>query len=97
VKPKADVTAEKNVKRLLQDSWLSNFAWLVYEPKIWWPNSNFSGQRKEKLVAKIHGKKVKTNISRSFARVIFVHVRPFMLLVLTVDFKVFFKVLQSFN
>jgi hypothetical protein len=31
-------------------------------PTIWWPNSNFSGQRKEKLVAKIHGKKVKTNI-----------------------------------
>jgi hypothetical protein len=26
-----DVTAEQNVKRLLQDSWLSNFAWLVYE------------------------------------------------------------------
>jgi hypothetical protein len=44
-------------------------------PKIWWPNSNFSGQRKEKFVTKIHGKKVKTNISRSFARVIFVHIR----------------------
>jgi hypothetical protein len=46
------------------------------------PNSNFSGQRKEKFVAKIHGKKVKTNISRSFARVIFVHIRPFITILL---------------
>jgi hypothetical protein len=30
VKPKADVTAERNVKRLLQDSWLSNFAFLLW-------------------------------------------------------------------
>jgi hypothetical protein len=29
-------------------------------PKIWWPNSNFSGQSKKKLVAK--GKRIKTNI-----------------------------------
>jgi len=76
---------------ILVDSWPPT-------PKIWWPNSNFSGQRKEKLVAKIHGKKVKTNsfndlirvfkfniflslenhVSRSFARVIFLHVRPFI-------------------
>ena len=31
VKPKAAVAAEKNVKRQFQDSWLSDFAWLVYE------------------------------------------------------------------
>ena len=60
---------------ILVDSWPPT-------PKIWWPNSNFSGQRKEKLVAKIHGKKVKINISRSFARVIFVHVRPFITILL---------------
>jgi hypothetical protein len=31
VKPKAVVVVEKNVKRQFQDSWLSDFAWLVYE------------------------------------------------------------------
>jgi hypothetical protein len=60
---------------ILVDSWPPT-------PKIWWPNSNFSGQRKEKLVAKIHGKKVKINISRSFAWVIFVQVRPFITILL---------------
>jgi hypothetical protein len=43
---------------ILVDSWPPT-------PKIWWPNSNFSGQRKEKLVAKIHGKKVKTNLCKT--------------------------------
>jgi hypothetical protein len=59
IRPQSDIL-------ILVDSWPPT-------PKIWWPNSNFSGQRKEKLVAKTHGKKVKTNISRSFALVIFVH------------------------
>jgi hypothetical protein len=33
VKPKVAVgfAVEKNVKRQLQDSWLSDFAWLVYQ------------------------------------------------------------------
>jgi hypothetical protein len=31
VKPKAAVAAGKNVKRQFQNSWLSDFSWLVYE------------------------------------------------------------------
>jgi hypothetical protein len=30
-------------------------------PKIWWPNSNFSGQSEKKWLPKIQGKRVKTN------------------------------------
>jgi hypothetical protein len=31
VKPKASIAAEKNVKRQSQDSWLSDFDWIMYE------------------------------------------------------------------